>query len=153
MCLNITDCLTELGYVPQRQKVQGYVLSFHNRQVNQTIAKIGVRGGKVSAPFFSIKFYACKSPPEKFLKAVQRAVSLSQGQYKCCGCNLCGAALEERGYLLTYPDGSDFVRCGAYAVEIPGLAPEDIGGFNSLLAEQHAYFQARHPSATAEGSK
>lgn len=73
-CQKIIDCLTELGYVPQKQKVQCYIVSFKNNSVNQTIAKIGVRSGKIKGAFYSIKFYACKNPPQKFLNAVQTAI-------------------------------------------------------------------------------
>jgi hypothetical protein len=153
MCQRIASHLIDLGYVPQRQKVQGYILAFKNNQVNQTIAKIGIRAGKKKETLFSIKFYACKNPPEIFAEAIQNAVLSTNGQYECCGCNLCGAAANERGYRCTYPEGTDFIRCGAYVVEIPCLAPEDINDFNHLLTEQHHYFLTRHTPVSAEGSK
>jgi hypothetical protein len=143
MCQDIIDCLTKLDYIPQKQKVQGYVLSFKNNKVNQTIVKIGIRTKEIKKAFFSIKFYTCKNPPQKFSKAVQKAILSSKEQYKCCNCNVCGADIEERGYHYTYPDGKEFIRCGAYVVEIPNLVPDDIYDFNNLLIEQHEYFILR----------
>ena len=143
MCQSIIDYLLELGYVPQKQKVQGYVLSFKNSQVKQTIAKIGAFNNGDKGTFFSIKFYACKNPPQKFTNAVQQAIESSNMQYRCCGCNACGAQKEERGYHYIYPNGDEFIRCGAYVVKIPDLIPEDLNDFRNLLLEQHEYFLSR----------
>ncbi len=144
MCQSIIDYLLELGYVPQKQKVKGYVLSFTNNQVKQTIAKIGTLSNDEQRAFFSIKFYACKNPPQKFLNAVQQAIVSSNMQYRCCGCNACGAREEDRGYHFLFPDGDEFIRCGAYVVKIPDLNPEDITDFRKLLQEQHEYFLTRN---------
>lgn len=143
-CQNVFDCLTELGYVPQKQKAKScYVLSFKNNRFRQTIAKIGVRNSVDNRAFYSIKFYACKNPPQKFSQAVQYAILKSNTQYICADCGICGADKDVRGYHYTYPDGTVFVRCAAYVVEIPDLTSEDIEDFNNLLAEQHAYFSTR----------
>lgn len=93
--------------------------------------------------FFSIKFYACKNPPQKFQNVVRQAIESSNMQYRCCDCGVCGAEKEKRGYRYTYPDGLDFIRCGAYVVKIPDLVPDDIDDFKSLLREQHEYFLSR----------
>lgn len=151
ICQKIVGRLTELQYIPQRQKVQGYVLAFKNHQVNQTIAKIGVKGTKSKEAVYSIKFYACKNPPEKFLAAVQSAVSSTRGQYECCNCGLCGAATGERGYRCKYPENRDFIRCGAYVVETLDLAMRDVDDLNNLLTEQHTYFSSRFSSIIEEG--
>jgi hypothetical protein len=143
ICQNIIGCLTELGYTPYKENVKDFVLSFKNSEVRQTIAKIGIRSGRRKGAFFSIKFYACISPPKKFLNAVAAAMLKANGRYACCDCGVCGAGAGERGYHCAYPDGSEFIRCGAYTVEIPGLTLEDAEDFNKLLIEQHAYFSTR----------
>lgn len=140
-CQKIIDCLTDLGYVPERQKVQGYVLSFKNKKVNKTIAKIGFKNGK--GVVYSLKFYACENPAPKFSNAIRVTIVKSKEQYKCSNCGACGVDKQVRGYHYTYPNGREFIRCGAYVVEIPNLAPEDIDDFNNLIAEQHTYFLAR----------
>jgi hypothetical protein len=142
-CRSIVDGLLELGYVPQRQKVRGFVLSFKSHQVGQTIAKIGAPSGGDREAFFSIKFYACRRPPEKFASAVREAVEASSLQYRCCGCGVCGAKEGERGYRYLRPNGDEFVRCGAYVVRIPDLGPGDADDVKRLLREQHEYFLSR----------
>jgi hypothetical protein len=141
---SITGCLTALGYTPQRQKVRDFVLSFASSRVKQTIAKIGVRSGRDAGVFYSIKFYACKNPPEKYSKAVRAAALRSIAQYRCADCGICGAADGERGYRVAMPDGSEFLRCGAYVVEIPELTEEDADEFCRLVREQHTYFLSRN---------
>ncbi len=143
MCRKIIACLTELGYVPYKESVRDFVLSFKNREVRQTITKIGIKSGREKGVFYRIKFYACESPPLKFLDAVINTVIQSNGQYGCSDCGVCGATEGKRGYRCQLPNGTEFLRCGAYVVEIPNLAPEDITDFNALLNEQHAYFSTR----------
>jgi hypothetical protein len=134
---SIINGLNELEYLPQKQKVQGYVLSFINKKVNQTIAKMGVKKGKA---FFGLKFYACKNLTGKFQKAVELMVISTNGRYRCTDCGICKAVAGERGYRYTYPDGREFIQCGAYIVEIPGLTPDDVPVLTGLLDEQHRYF-------------
>lgn len=147
LCRRIADCLTELEYMPQKQKVNGCILSFRNSRIQQTIAKIGLRDTSKKA-FFSLKFYACKNPPPQYTAAVKRAILKTPGQYACCDCRACGAREEDHGYRVTGPDGLAFVRCGAYVIEIPDLGPDDLDGFCALLREQHQYFIQRHPPLT-----
>ncbi len=142
-CRLLTDRLLDLGYLPRREKVRGYVLSFHSRQTGQTIAKIGVRSDTDRSVLCAIKFYACKMPPPKFVGAVLAAVEASNRQYRCLDCGVCGAAEADRGYRLLLSDGEEFVRCGAYVVPIPDLQSEDIDDLGGLLREQHEYFLSR----------
>jgi hypothetical protein len=142
-CRPLVDRLLALGYLPQRQKVQGYVLAFRNGRVGQTIAKIGAPRGAGDGASFSIKFYACRQPPPKFVSAVREAIETSNLQYRCCGCGVCGAGEADRGYRHLLADGEEFVRCGAYVVRILDLGPGDADGFASLLLEQHEYFLSR----------
>jgi hypothetical protein len=143
ICQRVIGCLSGLGYVPHKENVKNFVLSFKNRGVGQTIAKLGLRSGKNNGVFYSIKFYACKNPPEKFTNAVREAVIRSKGQYACSDCGICGAGEGERGYRCLLPDGTAFLRCGAYVVEIPDLTAVDAEDFNKLLIEQHGYFTER----------
>lgn len=150
LCRTITDCLAELGYMPQKQKINGCILSFRNSRVQQTIAKVGLRDTHKKA-FFSLKFYACKNPPPQYAAAVKRAILTTSGQYACCDCRACGAGKEDRGYRVAGPDGLEFVRCGAYVIEIPDLGPDDLDDFCTLLREQHQYFIQRcQPPANKE---
>jgi len=157
MYRQITDYLLELGYIPQKLKVQGYMLSFKNNKSKKVIAKIGIRNGKTQRVYFSMRFFACKSFSKKFHDAIQHEIESHNGQYctqkssdilgkteslyeknKCGRCDLCtGGGL---GYYYVYPDGREVVRCGAYPIIIPNLAVTDIDEVKRLLLEQHNYF-------------
>ncbi|MHB0858243.1 MAG: hypothetical protein ACYC5M_11815 [Anaerolineae bacterium] len=143
LCQSLVDYLQELDYTPQRQKVQRYVLTFKNHALKQTIAKIGVSDTADRRAAVAIKFYACKHPSQKFRDAVQDAIESTPMQYRCCGCGVCGAQAEDRGYRYVMSTGEVFIRCGAYVVAIPNLVLADIDDIKSLLLEQHAYFLAR----------
>ena len=149
MCQQVADFLMELGYVPQKQKVQGNVLSFKLNKTNKVIAKIGIRNGTNQRAFFSVKFFACKSVPKKYIDALQYEIDSHNGQYsrpirsineknRCGYCGTCtGGGL---GYYFVYPNGKEVLRCGAYPIIIPDLTPNDIDEMKSLLLEQHKYF-------------
>ncbi|MHB1295429.1 MAG: hypothetical protein ACYC4R_10600 [Anaerolineae bacterium] len=145
VCVPLIDCLLALGYLPQRQKVQGYVLAFKNNALGQTIAKIAAPSGRDGRATVSVKFYACKHPPRKFVEALRHAIESTPMQYRCCGCGVCGAQEQDRGYRYTDPTGAPFVRCGAYVIRIPDLVLDDVEDAKRLLREQHAYFLARTP--------
>lgn len=135
----IINCLVELGYMPQRQKVRGYVLNFRNRETRQVVAKIGVHYGKNRA-FFSLKFFACNNPPTIYKVAIKNAIANENERYACVDCGVCKIPEIGRGYYYTYPNGRMFKRCSTYVIEIPNLHLEDVGSFNRLLKEQHQYF-------------
>ena len=135
----IINCLAELDYKPHRQKVRGYVLSFKNRKVGQVIAKIGVHYGK-NRVFFSLKFFACKNPPDKYKVAIKNAIAIEKERYACVDCGVCKIPAIGRGYFYTYEDGRTFKRCSTYVIEIPDLHLEDVDSINELLKKQHHYF-------------
>jgi hypothetical protein len=143
LCRHIADLLLGLGYSPQKQRVRGLSLAFKSNKTKQTIAKIAVSGNADRGVLYSFKYYACKSLPEKFSDAVRRAIESTNGQYRCCGCGACGAKEGDRGYRSTYPEGEDFLRCGAYVVKIPELGMGDLGDLERVLSEQHGYFLSR----------
>ena len=144
----IIDCLFELGYIPQRQKVQGYVLSFKHHKTKQVILKMGINSGKDSQAFVRVKFFAVKCLPEKYHDALSREIASHNGQY--CGpirdavqknrCGFCSACTGGgMGYYYQFPDGREIVRCGAYPILIPKLTLNDIGDLKQIILEQHQY--------------
>ena len=153
VCRPIIDHLLALGYVPVKQKVRRYVLSFRHQQTNKVIAKIGVRGDGAKA-VISLKFFACSSAPDKFGQALRREVESHDGQYcvpvrsateknRCGRCDSCtGGGL---GYYHLFPDGREVVRCGAYPIAVPDLAPGDVEEVKRLIDEQHHYLQSLCP--------
>lgn len=157
----IIDYLVELGYVPQKQKVRGYVLSFRHGQSNKVIAKAGVSGGKDKRPFVSIKFFDCKSVPVKYCEALRHEIESHGGRY--CGPlrsnirkNACGRCPpctgDGLGYYYVHPDGREVLRCGAYPIVIPDLTPHDIDHMKQLILEQHSYFLSMSEAVSHGGN-
>jgi len=147
-CGQIMDFLTQLGYVPEKQRVKGYVLSFRHIQNGRVIAKIGTRGSKQKATI-SLKFFGCKTVPLKYSDALRAEIESHNGQY--CGPlrdnvikNRCGFCKQCTGggvaYYYAYPDGREILRCGAYPILIPDLTLNDIDDMKKVLMEQHEYF-------------
>ena len=142
----IANYLAELGYMPQRQKVADFVLSFKHQENGKVIAKIGVRKQK---GFISIKFFGCKDAPERYKDALREEIDARRQQY--CGplrdqnqknrCGFCPACTGGGvGYYYRYPDGKELLRCGAYPIEIPDFGEGDVAGMKQILSEQHRYF-------------
>ena len=50
--------LIELGYIPQKQKVRDFVLSFKHKENGKVISKMGIRN---QHGFVSIRYFACKT--------------------------------------------------------------------------------------------
>jgi hypothetical protein len=144
----IMDCLTDLGYLPQKQAVKDFMLSFKSGR--QIIAKICARSGGE----FRVKFFACENPPPKYRGALLQEINRNKNTYwgamdpnrpahlknKCDGC---GTACTggQMGYYWKFEDGREEFRCGAYPILIPNITADDITEVKRLIAEQHRYFQ------------
>ena len=142
--------LYELGYAIQRQKVKDFVISFKHSENGKVIAKMGFRNKK---GFFSLRFFACASVPEKYINALCADIISQNEQYsgvknlnpvnmitnKCGYCeDICsGGGL---GYYCKLPDGRTVTRCGAYPVVIPEFGEADISEMMEVIREQHDYF-------------
>ena len=149
--MEITNYLKELGYIPQKQKVKDFVLSFKHGVNGKIIAKMGIRGQK---GFLGIKFFACKNVPEKYIKALgensddayahlpppERDKLLpNEIMLKCTlSCAVCTGG--KMRYYFKYPNGNEIFRCGAYPVLIPDITDSDIDDLKRLILEQHNYF-------------
>jgi hypothetical protein len=73
----ITDYLVELGYIPRKQKVQDFILSFKHNANEKVIAKMGIR----KQAFISIRFFACKSVSQKYMDALHNELVSHNRQY------------------------------------------------------------------------
>ncbi|MCL2487991.1 MAG: hypothetical protein FWE80_04840 [Oscillospiraceae bacterium] len=147
----ITNHLEKLGYIPQKQKVKDFVLSFKHNTNGKIIAKVGIRKQK---GFLSIKFFACKNVPEKYMKALgenaddactrlpppERDKLLPNEIMLPCtlACDVCTGG--KMRYYYQYPNGSETFRCGAYPVLIPDFTENDIDELKRMILEQHEYF-------------
>ena len=153
----IVNCMVGLGYIPQKQKVKDFDLSFKHKINNKVIAKVGIHRKKGN---LRIKFFACRDVPEKFIKALldeavanenrysmevtppDRSPMLSNGIMKKCtsGCTVCtGGGMR---YYYRHPNGMEIYRCGAYPVVIPDIDETDMDDLKRLIMEQHNYFQS-----------
>ena len=148
--------ITELGYIPQKQKVQDFVLAFKHKENGKVISKMGIR--KQNA-FVSIRFFACKNVSEKFLEALRKDIESRDGQYTSSvtsslpiipdsasmvknKCGYCGDVCTGGGYGYYYKFSDDNIvsRCGAYPIIIPDIQESDIDELKRVILEQHNYF-------------
>ena len=147
----IIDYIYELGYISQKQKVKDFVLSFKHNINGKMISKMGIRRQK---GFLSIKFFACKNVPEKYIKALgensddvytrlpppeRDRLLPNEIMLKCTlSCSICTGG--KMRYYYQYPNGSEIFRCGAYPVLLPNVTENDIDDVKRLILEQHNYF-------------
>ena len=148
----IANYFAELGYIPQKQKVRDFVLSFKHKESGKVISKMGFRGQK---GFVSVRFFACKNVSEKYIDALRKDIEYRDGQYtakltsnsnisgmltnKCgyCGDVCTGGGL---GYYYKYNDDKIVSRCGAYPIIIPDIKEHDVEELKRVILEQHNYF-------------
>ena len=144
--------LVDLGYIPQKQSVKDFIISFKHKENGKVISKMGIR--KQNA-FISVRFFACKSVSEKFIDALRKDIDSHEGQYTAPlpiipdtasmvknKCGFCGDICTggKFGYYYKYPDGKIVSRCGAYPIIIPDVRENDIDELKSVILEQHNYF-------------
>jgi len=145
----ITGYLVELGYIPRKQKVSDFILSFKHNANGKVIAKIGIR----KQAFISIRFFACKSVSQKYMDALHHELVSRNGQYSSPlnvnpinmitnRCNYCGDICSGGGlgYYYKFADGQKVARCGAYPIIIPDITEADIDEMKKVILEQHDYF-------------
>jgi hypothetical protein len=131
--------LAELGYNPQKEKSN---ISFKHDLHNKQIAKMGVKN-REQLPFFALRFSACKGYSQRFADIVSAYMLKYPSRTARCtdnnGCNFCAGEPDTHVYTHTFPDGETKLYCGAYAVEILDIKPEDIAEIKRLIKEEHDY--------------
>jgi len=130
--------LSELGYIPQKQKS---AISFKHDLHTKQIAKIGVKS-RIPYPFFALRFSACEGYSQRFADIVGAAISKYPKRAAICisgPCRCCAGPPSTHVYSYTFPDGECKTYCGAYALEIPGIAAGDIAEIKKLINEEHEY--------------
>lgn len=148
---DLAQYLSELGYHPRKQKLS---ITFKHGLHNKQIAKMGLRGGNAAAPFFALRFSACKSYTERFAVIVREAVQNPNHRPMCRnGCNLCSGELSSHVYQFVFPDGERKMHCGAYALMIPDITEADVAEIKKLLQEEHAYLMLHEAVAPKQESK
>ncbi len=130
--------LSDLGYNPQKQR--SYIVFKHDLH-NKQMAKIGI-DPKSKAPFFALRFSACRGYSRKFADVVRGAVEKSSCREALClkgACNFCRGEAASRVYTCAFSDGESRSHCGAAALEIPDLTADDLGEIGELMREEHGY--------------
>lgn len=131
--------LSELGYNPKKERSN---IAFKHELHNKQIVKIGIRGKKESLPFFALRFSACQNYSQRFAKVVSSAMVKFPKRVPGClnnTCDYCAGKPESHVYTQTFPDGEQKAHCGAYALEIPDIAWEDLAEIKLLILEEHEY--------------
>ncbi|MGO3604451.1 MAG: hypothetical protein ACTIOK_13615 [Enterococcus malodoratus] len=139
--------LSELGYNSKKERSQ---LSFKHALHNKQIVKMGVRGKKEPAPFFALRFSACKGYSQRFAEVVRSSIIKfpSRGS-KCMSgdCDYCAGEPDTHIYTYAFSDGEKKTHCGAYSLEIPSIAAEDLEEIKKLIKEEHEYLLKHEASA------
>lgn len=130
--------LSDLGYNPQKQR--SYIV-FKHEMHNKQMAKIGV-DPKSKAPFFALRFSACRGYSRKFADVVRGAVVKNNYHEALClkgACDFCRGEAASRVYTYAFPGGESRFHCGAAVLEIPNLTADDLGEIGELMREEHDY--------------
>ena len=100
-------------------------------------------------PVFALRFSACRGYSQRFADIVSVAVAKRPDRAARCTsneCSWCAGEADTHVYTYTFPDGDTRSHCGAYALEIPDIAPDDLGEIEKLIKEEHDYL-LRHQAA------
>lgn len=129
--------LSALGYEPKKQRS---AIVFNCREHHKQLAKIGF--DRKGAPFFALRFSACRDYSQRFAEIVRQAVD--KQNYREPGCvaggeDFCKGPIDQRLYTYRLPNGEKRCHCGAKALVVPKLCPEDIPEIKRLMEEEHRF--------------
>ncbi len=147
--LDIIMCFTELGYYPQKENSN---ISFKHSLHNKQIGKFGMKKGKAPSPFFALRFSACHGYSQRFVDIVNASIARYPSRAALCinaGCTHCSGAADTHVYTCTSVDGKKKANCGAYALEIPDIAADDIDEIKKLIKEEHGYLMEHEADLSA----
>jgi hypothetical protein len=136
---DIVIYLSELGYYPKKEKNN---ISFKHDLHNKQMAKMCMKGSKVSSPFFALRFSACKGYSQRFANIVSANIIKSPSKTPGClvnSCNNCKGEPAAHVYTYTFSDGETKSHCGAYALEIPDITANDLDEIKKLIKEEHEF--------------
>jgi hypothetical protein len=146
---DIIMCLSELGYAPQKARSNmAFKHDLHNKQIAKMGVKMGAKTGmrtnkKIgSAPFFALRFSACRGYSQRFAGIVKANIEKSPSKTPRCtvnACNFCAGEPVTHVYTCEFPNGENKTHCGAYALEIPDVTETDIDEIKKLIKEEHEY--------------
>ena len=134
-------CLSACGYKPMKAKSN---ISFKHDLHNKQIAKMGIRTSKKkgAVPFFALRFSACRDYSQRFAEIISENILHYPSKIPGCidnTCNYCNGEAETHVYSYTFANGEKKSHCGAYALEIPDISPDDIDELKKMIEEEHRY--------------
>ena len=137
----IITYLSELGYNPKKEKSS---ISFKHGSHNKQMAKMGTKVSKSKgvSPFFSLRFSGCRGYSRRFEDIIAAYIAKYPARAARCteaGCNFCGGEAGTHVYTHVFPNGANKSHCGAYAIEIPCVTPDDLDEIKRLIKEEHEY--------------
>jgi len=145
---DIIRVLSDLGYHPSKDRSN---LSFKHDLHNKQIVKIGMKKNPEKSPFFALRFSACRNYSQRFADIVSAAIVNYPARAARCidhGCNFCRGEADTHVYACEFPDGERKTHCGAYALEIPNITPDDFEEIQKLIQEEHAYLLEQEAGLT-----
>lgn len=137
--------LAALGYHPQKEKTN---LSFKHALHNKQMAKMGIRTGKAPAPFFALRFSACKGYSKRFEDIVSTLIEKYPARAARCPSGCCDYCKGEAEKHIYRHEGQ--ASCGAYALEIPGITVNDLAEIKQLISQEHVYLMEYEVGAAAQ---
>lgn len=139
--------LTALGYHPCKEKSS---ISFKHDLHNKQIAKISMKKNGEHPPYLALRFSACRNYSKKMSGVVAGYMLKYPARAARCvhnGCNFCSGDAITHVYTYTTPDGERKTHCGAYAIELPDITPDDMEEIRKLMYEEHQYL-LKHEAGT-----
>ena len=134
----IIDFLIELEYTPVKKRTKGFILSFSNLSHNKVMARFGIREGSTDT-FFGLRFSACADYSNKFSNIIRERIESKNNRLaKCKSCGYCKG--NKFVYTYKFENGETKAACGAFMLDVPCIATDDIPEIKKLIREQHDYF-------------
>jgi len=147
----IALCLSGHGYNPKKQR--SYIVFKHDLH-GREMAKMGIGWTKDHAPYFSLRYSACKGYSQRFADVVRDYITKNPNKlFPHCedgNCIFCGEGDRPPAYAYIFPDGESKALCGAKCLVIPGIKPEDMEEIKKLIKEEHVYLMKREVGITVE---
>lgn len=112
------------------------------RPAQQADRQARARRGGSALPLLSLRFSACRGYSPRFADIVRAAAAKYPFHAAICvggGCGYCKGEPETHVYIDDAPDGGERPICGAYALAIPDITPNDLDEIKRLIREEHDY--------------
>lgn len=124
-----------LGYRAKRDQTKDLNYSFMHRQVKPLIMRFSILRGQ---PVIRLKFFAASHYSRFFEDALK--ATIEEYNFRYTGCYDCEKCDGTRGYIIRYPEGREYFRCGLELIELPGLGLEQVPELLDLFRQQHEFY-------------